>query len=374
MNFSVSNGQKADTTVYLITCGPGTDTYSIYGHSAIRVEINKADTVYNWGVFDFSAPNFAWKFAKGRLDYMLIDERFEGFLQEYFYEKRWVVSQKVNLGSSGKAKLLSLINENLKPENVKYRYDFFYDDCSTRIRDLFEKSIGNELIYPPESKQNLPTFREKVSEYQKFYPWLQFGIDMIMGSPGDLKAGFRDQMFLPIDLKDNLSKAGLSQSGKQMPLLQDPQVILDFPTPSPAQNFFLTPLFVFSVLLILVIILSALLKTKTFNDLIDIMLYLAFSILSVMMIFFNFFTDHQQMNWNYNLVWLNPFLILCLFSVLFGKRGKIWFRLVFIISLVFLPGFFLLPQSFNVAILPLVLIILFRSSTRAGFTWNPLSV
>lgn len=374
ISISASKGQNADTTVYLITCGPGTETYSIYGHSALRVEINRADTVYNWGVFDFSATNFAWKFAKGRLDYMLFDERFESFLQDYFYEKRWVVSQKVNLISSEKAKLLSLINENLKPENIKYRYDFFYDDCSTRIRDLFEKSIGDNLVYPPESKTKLPTFREKVSGYQKFYPWLQFGIDMIMGSPGDFKADFRDQMFLPIDLKDNLSKAELNRSGKLMPLMQDPRVILDFPTPSPEENFFLTPLFIFSLLLIIVIIFSALLKSKTSNDLIDIMLYSVFSVLSVMMIFFNFFTDHSQMKWNYNLMWLNPFLIICLFSVLFGKPAKIWFRLVFIISLAFLPGFFLLPQTFNTAILPLVLIILARSSARAGFSRNPLSI
>ena len=82
----------SDTTVYLITCNPGTETYSIYGHSAIRIVIpeRKSDMVYNWGVFDFSTPNFAWKFAKGRLDYMLIEESLPQFLNEYVYEKRSV--------------------------------------------------------------------------------------------------------------------------------------------------------------------------------------------------------------------------------------------------------------------------------------------
>ena len=129
-----------DTIVYLITCNPGTETYSIYGHSALRI-VNKTDNtdlVYNWGVFDFSTPNFAWKFARGRLEYMLEKETMNNFLRTYLYEERTVFSQRINLLPDETRLLLLLINENLKPENVKYLYDFFYDDCSTRIRDLLE--------------------------------------------------------------------------------------------------------------------------------------------------------------------------------------------------------------------------------------------
>jgi len=127
-----------DTTIYLITCSPGTETYSIYGHSAIRIVIShiKSDTVYNWGVFDFTTPNFVWKFAKGRLDYVLDTSEFNRFMLDYIYEKRSVFSQKINLESSEKRVLLSLIQMNLQPKNRSYRYDFFYDDCSTRIRDF----------------------------------------------------------------------------------------------------------------------------------------------------------------------------------------------------------------------------------------------
>ena len=153
-----------DTLVYLLTCGTGTETYSIYGHSAIRVIYpeKNLDLVYNWGVFDFETPNFAWKFAKGRLDYMLSVESMQSFIQAYFYEKRYVQSQKLNLTNSEISKLISLINENLKPENIKYRYDFFYDDCSTRIRDLIEKSVGEKVLYPPEARGKSPTFRDMV--------------------------------------------------------------------------------------------------------------------------------------------------------------------------------------------------------------------
>jgi hypothetical protein len=124
---SILSQSGSDTLVYLLTCGPGTETYSVYGHSAIRILIpeKKTDLVYNWGVFDFDTPHFAWKFAKGRLDYQLGVESMKSFLQIYVYEKRFVYSQIINLNGDERARLVSLINENLKPENVKYRYDFF---------------------------------------------------------------------------------------------------------------------------------------------------------------------------------------------------------------------------------------------------------
>ena len=133
INVSELFSQSAtDTTVYLLTCGQGTETYSIYGHSALRVLIpdKHIDNTYNWGEFDFNTPNFAWKFAKGRLDYMIFEEPLKGFLQGYFFEKRFVCSQKLNIDGKEKRKLIELINENLKPENVRYKYDFFYDNCS----------------------------------------------------------------------------------------------------------------------------------------------------------------------------------------------------------------------------------------------------
>ncbi len=112
-----------------------------------------SDLVFNWGVFDFNTRNFTWKFAKGRLDYMLGAISYESFLKDYINEKRWVISQKVNLEEAEIQKLFTLINENLKPENIKYRYDFFYDDCSARIRDLLEKAVGDDLLYPWKSQK-----------------------------------------------------------------------------------------------------------------------------------------------------------------------------------------------------------------------------
>jgi hypothetical protein len=365
-----------DTIVYLITCNPGTETYSIYGHSALRIvnKINQTDLVYNWGVFDFRTPNFAWKFAKGRLEYLLVVESMQNFLQTYFYEKRAVFSQKINLFPGETRMLMLLIDENLKPENVKYRYDFFYDDCSTRIRDLLEKSVGQKLLYPPSESSETITFRAMTGKYQAPYPWLRFGIDLIMGSPGDKKATFRDRMFLPVDMQNCLNETVIKREGKMIPLLQNPEVILDFDLPVQNKKRLIAPENIFSLVLILLMIGIPLLKRKSIINALDIVIFFLFAILAVLMIFFNFFTDHQQMKINLNIIWLNPFIFMCLSSMISGRRGIKWFRIVFFISAIFLITHMILPQNFNIAILPLVLILTIRSSARSGFSWNPFSL
>jgi hypothetical protein len=365
-----------DTLVFLLTCGTGTETYSIYGHSALRIVFTekKQDLVYNWGVFDFETPNFAWKFAKGRLDYMLAVEPVQNFLQTYQYEKRYVFSQKLNLSAAERATLIALINENLKPENIRYRYDFFYDDCSTRIRDLIEKSVGDKLFYPPVVEKNAPTFREMVGRYQAPFPWLKFGIDLIMGSTADREASFRDRMFLPIDLQKELSETVINREGKMIPLLQNPDPVLDFQAPEIKQRILFSPVFAFTVLLIIVLIISARLKGRRYIKWFDILIFSLFSVLAGLMIFFNFFTDHQQMRWNLNLIWLNPIVIVCLILIIINMEGIFWFKVLFYVLAAFLVLHFILPQSFDMAIIPLALILLIRSSVRAGFEWNPLTL
>ena len=369
--------EVSDTEIYLLTCGPGTETYSIYGHSALRIIIpgKNSDQVYNWGVFDFGTPNFAWKFAKGRLEYMLGVYSYESFLREYKHENRWVISQKINLDEKEKYMLFNLITENLKPENVRYRYDFFFDNCSTRIRDLLEKATGENLIYPDdEIKKNLPTFRKLISEYQKGYPWMNFGINLLLGSTCDKKATFRDKMFLPLDLQKGLSSLSVRRDDKMIPLLTNPVFELSFRQAEQKENLTGSPVFTFSMILILFIILTGVVRKRTPNRVIDIFIFTFFSILSIMMIFFNFFTDHQQLRWNLNILWLNPLILLCLATLIINKYEKIWFRLTFWFAAVFLTLVVVLPQEINNACFPLTVLLILRSSIRAGFSWNPFAL
>ena len=378
INFRMAVSQESPLVeVYLLTCGPGTETYSVYGHSALRIVIpeKNSDLVYNWGVFDFNTPNFAWKFAKGRLNYSLGISTYDNFLRDYFLEKRWVASQKLNLEPNEIERLFGLIAENLKPENITYRYDFFYDDCSTRIRDLIEKSVGDNLLWPPEEEtRNMPTFRQLTGKYEEVFPWTKVGIDLLMGSPGDKKASFRDRMFLPVEMKDGLSELQIRREGKTIPLLANPVLVLDSDQPASGKNLFTTPFFVFCVVLIIMIMLTGFFREKKSNSIIDITVFSIFSILAMMMIFFNFFTDHQQMKWNLNIIWLNPFIILCLVSLVLKKEWQIWFRVVFFMAAGFLVSLMVLPQSINNAFVPLIGILILRSSVRANFSWNPLTI
>ncbi|MGQ9619477.1 MAG: lipoprotein N-acyltransferase Lnb domain-containing protein [Bacteroidales bacterium] len=364
---------SGDTLVYLITCSPGTATYSIYGHSALRVVIPSSgyDMVYNWGVFDFNTPHFIWKFAKGRLDYMLGVYPYELFLREYFMDKRSVYSQRVNLDGKELKYLMFLLDENLKPENIYYRYDFFYDNCSTRIRDLFEKILYDRLYYPPDERINLPTFRDRISEYQRKYPWLKAGVDFALGLPADKKAYFRNRMFLPEDLQKNLTQALIGRNNKTVPLLQPVETIFEFDPPEIKTPFYLSPMFVLGIVFILVLFVSVQLRNSVFINYIDILIFALFSVLALLLVFFNFITDHTETKMNINIIWINPFIIICLIFLILNKSGFIWFRIVFWLAVFFLIIALIFISKINSAFIPVALILALRSSSRSDFSWTP---
>jgi hypothetical protein len=159
-----------------------------------------------------------------------------------------------------------------------------------------------------------------------------------------------------------------------IPLLQNPDILLDYPAPAPRQRFLTAPPFVFTLVIAIILILAALTKSLKIIRVIDIIVYSVFSILSILMIFFNFFTDHEQMRWNLNIIWLNPFIIICLLMLILNKSGIIWFRILFFISAAFLILHIALPQDFNIAFTLLTIILLIRSSVRCEFDWNPLTL
>lgn len=368
-----ARSQETDTTMYLITCGPGTETYSIYGHSALLVDIGGKKTVYNWGIFDFDAPNFVWNFAKGRLDYWLGYESLDTFLRSYFYEERYVLSQKLNLAAVEKRKIVELIQENLKPENKSYRYDFFYDDCSTRIRDLIEKALGDDLVYTGEVSSGL-TFRDLITEFQRPYRWLQFGVDLLIGSTADKEADVRERMFLPDYLMNGLTSAKVIRNSEEIPLLNQAEMLLDFDPVLVNHSYLTSPFFIFSMLLMLVIFLSFMMKSLSSNNMMDFIIFFIFAMLAVLMIFFNFFTDHAQLRQNYNILWLNPFLIVLFFAIVSGKGEKLWGRVVFFVTASFILTHLLIPQTFHLANYPLLLIIMLRSMGRSDFGWSPVTI
>ena len=365
-----------DTIVYLLTCNPGTEIHTIYGHSALRIVDNYSgsDMVYHWGVFDFSTPNFAWKFAKGRLDYMVGGWTINGFLLAYFYEEIGVKSQRINLEPESVRKLLELIKENLKPENVKYKYDFFYDNCATRIRDILEKATDGKIEYPYDVTPDALTLRDMINEYQKPYLWLNFGINLAVGSPSDKKASFRERMFLPLELQKCLSETMIFTDGRIVPLLQNPTTLLDYDMPVVKSSKLFAPETILALFLILLIVFIPFIRKKALINSVDIFIFFVFSVLACFMLFFNFFTDHQATKMNLNIIWLNPFIIFCLISLIINKSSAIWFRLVFYLSILFMVTSLILPQDFAAAVIPACLILALRSSARSAFAWNPFTI
>ena len=363
-----SNQRDIDSAdVYLITCAPGTESYSIYGHTALRIIYRGTgfDMVYNWGIFDFSTPNFVYRFAKGRLDYMLGAYGYEDFLREYLLEGRAVWSQKVNLTNPEKERLFSLLDENLRPENVKYRYDFFYDNCATRVRDILARSASDTVIFPDLGKKK--SFRQLIDPFQKVLPWLDFGADLLLGLQADRQASASDEMFLPMYLRDNMLNTYIIHNGVQEPLAGPPETVLDIPPSANAGKGAWVPQAVFYLVLLLVLLITFVLHNPGVEKAVDVLLYLVYSLLAIVLVFTNLFSEHQALHYNMLILGINP-LIPVLFVYLFTrKKAVLLSRIAFIISASWLPVSVIAGQGINPALIPLVLIILARLFKHCEF-------
>ena len=372
----------ANMEVYLVTCGAGGETYSMYGHSALRITNieNGSDIVYNWGVFDFSTPNFAYKFARGRLDYLLAAYPFSSFLQEYLREERSVVTQKINLTDRDKMELHLLLIENLKPENWSYRYDFFMDNCATRIRDILEAALGDNLIYPDgeaypgtmvsesaiPAENSIPSFRDRINEYQQgSLVWMDMGIDLLLGSPADRACGYRESMFLPDYLMSNLSAAKVISGGVgAVPLLEEPVVMLAFDPPSMKNKFFTMPWFLISLAAVVLIILTYRVRNRWLQNGFDTLFFTVLVILSFLMIFTNYLTDHEAMGNNYNIIWLNPLLLAAPVMIFLRPPNRWYWMSQIALTLTFMVVIVIVKQTINPAFIPLMVLLIARSHYR----------
>lgn len=207
----------------LLTCAPGEEIYSLFGHTAIRYEnpSQGIDVVFNYGLFSFNTPNFIFRFSLGETDYQLGATDYERFAAEYAFFGRSVWQQTLNLTDEEKTELIRLLQENYRPENRVYRYNFFYDNCATRPRDKIEESIAGKVIYPAEPQDGSLTFRDIVHQYCKGHPWARFGIDLCIGSEADQPITQRQMMFAPFYLMDAFDGAQIKSDSIQRPLITD---------------------------------------------------------------------------------------------------------------------------------------------------------
>ena len=183
--------------ISLLTIAPGDMVYDTYGHSALRVNYpdRDMDLVYNYGLYDFNTPGFVMKFMRGKLLYQVGAHRYNSFLYNYNLDKRSIYEQKLNLNEIEKAALIKALRINMLKENRSYKYDFFFDNCSTRLRDLFEVAADSLEIH---GEIQALTYRDLIKKHQYGMPWSDFGIELIIGAKADVLSSLDDQMFLPL--------------------------------------------------------------------------------------------------------------------------------------------------------------------------------
>ena len=354
--------------VSLVTCSPGSELYSIFGHSAIRVKdtITDTDLIFNYGVFDFDTPNFYWKFIRGKLQYKLAIQPTNWFVESYAAEGRMVMVEKIHLTREEKNRIIQFLRVNYLPENRYYLYDFFYNNCSTKIWDVAEENIPGKLkfdtsVYDPQS------FRNLLAPYLKSVPWAKLGIDLLLGMRTDKIATFKQQMYLPDYLSRNMSHTLRQKpSGGDRSLLGPEKVILERdPKKSQFSKPFMGPVAAFILLLGLVLVITFLGGQKM-KRWVDAFLLLIPGLLSILLLFMWFFSDHQQMDWNLNVFWANP---LALGFVFFALRNKmrsagITYGLWLIFLVINLIGWHGIPQDFHPALFPLIVAWVVRGIDR----------
>ena len=241
--------------ISLLTVSPGEELYSTFGHSALRIvdSVSNTDIVYNWGTFNFDEPGFYSKFMRGKLHYYLSSDEFSSFRDANKEDHRGMIEQVLNLSCTEKLKMAALVYKNLQPENKYYKYDFLFDNCTTRIRDLLEKAVDSPVHYSQVVKQKT-RFRQLIHVYldNNDKQWGKFGIDLLLGSKTDAIMSEREVMFLP----DYLMICFDSSKIGNKPIVSAKEKIYDIPEPIITTNFLTTPLFIFSLLLAIIFLLS----------------------------------------------------------------------------------------------------------------------
>lgn len=197
--------------ISLLTCGVGEELYSSYGHSAVRVTdtLNGTDLVYNYGSFNFGDPDFYMKFTRGKLPYYLNAETMDSFMSLYVEEGRSVAEQILQLNKADALPVQAFLKDNLKEENRYYKYDFLFDNCSTRIRDLFATIFKNRINLLPVASNDSMTFRTILNHYERHVHWERFGINLLMSNLVDQKMKSYESMFLPDYLMRGFDVASL---------------------------------------------------------------------------------------------------------------------------------------------------------------------
>jgi hypothetical protein len=341
--------------ISVLTCGPGTELYSTFGHSAFRVwdPAYNIDWVYNYGTFDFNTPNFYMKFAQGKLNYALSKEAFTSFLYTYQIEQRWVREQRLDLTPSQGQALFNYLEHNAMPENRYYRYDFLFENCATKIPDVLLTVFGDSIQFSGYPTLGQATFRQLIGENLSANSWSSFGINLALGAVIDRNATLFEHTFLPKFVLKQLEHSEINSTA----LVSDSRVILDLPEMEPQVHFWTSPLLWFSAVLLISLALTFRQRKKAIsNRFWDIFLLSLTGIAGVVIFFLWFLTDHSATAWNFNILWANPLNLYAAIQIYRKKQIRFlkYYLFFSLILLVCCPLIWTLGiQSFTSILLPI---------------------
>lgn len=354
--------------ISLLTNAPWDEAiYSIFGHTSVRVKdsVRKLDSVFDFGIFNMRKDNFILLFIKGETDYMVIASDYQDYLQNRMEGGIGVVEQIFNFTQEEKQNIFDALVINTLPENRVYRYNYFYDNCSTRPRDIIEKYIKAKLIYTPTNKQQ--TYRDLVHECSSVHPWMQFGIDLVIGAEADKVITDRQKDFLPTYLMRAYEGAIIKNEADDMNrgLLLSTKTVLE---PKPfSENLPVTPLYAGLILLTLTLIISFISYKKravTISKVFDTLLFLTAGLGGCIIFFLMFFSIHPCTNPNWNIIWLNPLQLIVAFLFFVKSLSKYvyYYHFInFVALLAFLLAWSLIPQQLEIAFIPFIMSIVIRS-------------
>lgn len=323
LGFPLQAQLSDDAQISILTCDAGQDLYSSFGHSAFRVQdsANGINWVYNYGTFDFNTPNFYYKFAKGKLLYSLSVSTFSDFLFTYELENRWVKEQILKLNQQERNDLFRFLENNRKPQNRDYKYDFLFDNCATKLPQILKKVLGNNIEYHGEHLKNHLTFRDLIHQNLLTNSWSSFGIDLALGSVIDRKAVPEEYMFLPKYVMLQMQNTTLTAN----PLVLRERSVLDYSDKKFNNNFGLSPLFWLLLLFLFTLAISYIdLRNGTRSRWLDFFLFLITGSAGLLIFFLWFLTDHSSTANNFNILWAFPFNIAACYFLLRKDRIPKW--------------------------------------------------
>ena len=350
-----------ETELSVITCGPSdVDLYATFVHSAFRIldRPNKIDRVYNYGTFNFNTPNFYLKFVQGKLLYQLSAYDFGNFLYSYRKENRWVKGQILDLSRQEIQEVFDYLENNAKPENRLYKYDFFYDNCSTRLYDVMEEVLGDKIIFEANYANSNYSHRELIQKYLPKHPWGDFGIDFALGANIDRKANSMDYLFLPDYVFDAFDKTTIVENGNERPIVKKTEDILLESDDTLFKTSPFTPLVVFSLLAVLVAIITYFdYKKGKRNKILDFIIFTVTGLGGIVLLLLWFATDHTLTVNNFNVLWAFAPNLVFAFLLLKKKKNKLptYYMVFLLVLLDLLVGLWIFKiQIFSIAMVPIL--------------------